>query len=177
MQIAALVFIGVMQSILMAILFDGIGAEKITIRNYKESPGIITDWLGMVFLAISDQFLMCTAAVVFVIPLSLPVYKRERGSHMYTPNSYFIAGTLSNITANMFYPLLVSLITFWFYQYPESDFYGFFLFFLVQAAGALTGLMFGQVIGSVIDNEATAFILLMQSWFAYITFGQLMSMM
>ena len=101
--------------------------------------------------------------MVLMIPLAFPVYRREMGSHMYSASAYFIAATASNICVNLFYPLLVSLLTFWFYGFPISSFDGFMCFFLIEASGALAGILFGQVIGSFVTTEYTAMTWLMQS--------------
>ena len=110
----------------------------------------------MVFLASSDQFIICAFAMVLMIPLAFPVYRREMGSHMYSASAYFISATASNICVNMFYPLLVSLLTFWFYGFPISTIEGFSYFFLIEASGALAGICFGQVIGSFVTTEYAA---------------------
>ena len=102
-----------------------------------------------------------------MIPLAFPVYKREMGSHMYSATSYFIAATLSNMCVNIFYPLLVSLLTFWFYEFPISTFEGFMYFFLIETAGALAGICFGQVIGSFVSTEYTAMTWLLQTLTIY----------
>jgi len=51
----------------------------------------------MVFLASSDQFIICSFAMVLQIPLGYPVYKREMGSHMYSASAYFFANTIANL--------------------------------------------------------------------------------
>mgnify|MGYP003883523903 CR=1 FL=1 len=105
--------------------------------------------------------------MVLMIPMAFPIYRREMGSHMYSASAYFIAATASNICVNMFYPFLVSLLTFWFYQYPISSFDGFLMFLLVQATGGLAGLCFGQVIGSFVTTEYAALMTLLQSLTIY----------
>ena len=86
---------------------------------------------------------------------------------MYTPTAYFIAATLSNVCVNIFYPLLVSLLTFFFYGFPETNFEGFFCFFLIESSGALMGICFGQVIGSFVQTEYAAMSWLLQSTTVY----------
>lgn len=81
--------------------------------------------------------------MVMLIPMSIPILKRELGSRMYSVSPYFWAVTASNICTNIFYPLLVSVLTFWFYGYPIDSFKGFILFFLIEASGALCGICFG----------------------------------
>ena len=121
----------------------------------------------MVFLASSDQFIICAFAMVLMIPLAFPVFQREMGSHMYSASAYFISATASNICINMFYPLLVSLLTFWSYGFPISNFEGFMCFLLIEASGALAGLCFGQVIGSCVHTEYAALTVLLQTLTVY----------
>ena len=105
--------------------------------------------------------------MVLLIPTAYPVFKREMGSRMYSASAYFWAATASNICANIFYPLLVSTLTFWFYGYPIDTFGGFILFFLVEASAAMMGICFGQVIGACVENETTALTWLLQSLSIY----------
>ena len=105
--------------------------------------------------------------MVLMIPSNYPVYRREMGSHMYSATSYFTAATFSNIATNIFYPILVSLLTFFFYDFKISDFGGFMAFFSVEASAALAGICYGQVIGSFITTEYAAMTWLMQSLTIY----------
>ena len=54
-----------------------------------------------------------------------------------------MAATLSSACINIFYLILVSLFTFWFYKYPVDGIVGFSSFLAVQTAGALCGICFG----------------------------------
>ena len=105
--------------------------------------------------------------MILLIPMAYPVYKRELGSHMYTPTPYYIAATVSNILTNMFYPLLVSTLTFWFFDYKVNNFAGYLGFLAVEATSALCGISFGQVIGSFVHTENAALIWLLQSLTIY----------
>lgn len=121
----------------------------------------------MVFLATSDQFIICAFAMILMIPMGYPVYCREMGSHMYTATAYFFSSTLSNICINIFYPLLVTNLTFWFYGFPEHDFGGWFCFLMIEISAALAGIAFGQVIGSFVHSEYTAMTWLLQTLTVY----------
>ena len=174
LQLAAVVILGVAQSFMLVVLYHGCGAEEPESNPYfqykawkSEGEKIIGNWLGLVFLATTDQFIICTFAMVLMIPSNYPVYRREMGSHMYSASSYFTAATFSNIATNIFYPILVSLLTFFFYDYPISDFGGFLAFFAVEASAALAGICYGQVIGSFITTEYAAMTWLMQSLTIY----------
>ena len=81
--------------------------------------------------------------MVLLIPLAFPVYVREMGSHMYSATAYYTAATLANICTYFFYPLLVSILTFPFYQFKADDFWGFCNWFLVSGLMAFAGLCYG----------------------------------
>ena len=168
LQLMAVVVLGLVQSFLLVMLFGGVGDDKInSLIALGNSESIIFNWLGMVFLASSDQFIICAFAMVLMIPLAFPVFQREMGSHMYSATSYYIAATLSNICINIFYPLLVSLLTFFFYGFPISNFEGFMCFFLIETTAALAGICFGQVIGSCVTTEYNALMTLLQTLTLY----------
>jgi len=145
LQLLAVVILGLIQSFLLVCLFGGVGAETIDIIFVKNDKGIpipmvdpncnvpqiISNWLGTVFLAVSDQFIICAFAMILMIPINFTIYKREMGSHMYSSHAYFMAAILSNVCVNIFYPVLVSLLTFWFYEFPISNFGGFMCFLSV----------------------------------------------
>ena len=113
--------------------------------------------------------------MVLMIPMAFPVYRREMGSHMYSASAYFISCTASNICVNMFYPMLVSLLTFWFYEFPIHNFDGFMCFFLIEAGAALAGICFGTMIGSFVRTEYMAMLVLLQSLTVYYNGGGLIS--
>ena len=50
---------------------------------------------------------------------------------MYSPTAYVMAATLASACVNIFYPIMVSIFTFWFYKYPIHDFGGFMAFLSV----------------------------------------------
>ena len=81
--------------------------------------------------------------MVLLIPLSIPIYKREMGSHMYSATAFYFAGTLSNICTYFFYPFLVSALTFPFYKFEVDDFKAYMVWLLISGLMAFTGLTYG----------------------------------
>ena len=154
LQLLAIVILGVFQSAILLSMYAGI-ADVVVDRDLDVKQTIF-NWLGCVFLVTSDQFIICSFAMVLMIPLAFPVYRREISSHMYSPSAYFWAATLSNSIIHVFYPLLVSMLTFWFYGFPVGGLKGFGAFFLIELVGAICGICFGQVIGSFVRTEYTA---------------------
>lgn len=105
--------------------------------------------------------------MVLMIPMAYPVYCREMGSRMYSATAYFFSTTLSNVCINIFYPLLVTMLTFWFYGFPEHGFSAWLCFLAIETSGALAGIAFGQVIGSFVHSEYAAMSWLLQSLTIY----------
>ena len=150
----AIVVLGFFQSAILLSMYSGIGnVDLYKVKNMEET---VFNWLGCVFLVTSDQFIICAFAMVLMIPMAFPVYRREIGSHMYSPSAYFWAATLSNVLIHIFYPLLVSLLTFFFYGFPIEGIEGFIYFFMIEVVAALCGISFGQVIGSFVRTEYVA---------------------
>ena len=127
----------------------------------------VKNWLGMVFLASSDQFIITGFSIVLLIPLTYSIFKREIASRMYTVPPYFLASIASNVCANIVYPILVSTLTFWFFKFPINDFGGFMCYLLVMSTGALMGICFGMLIGSFVHSEYAALTWLMQTLSIY----------
>lgn len=155
LQLAAVVMLGFIQSFLLSSLYHGVGDSKL---NYDVSHDrfVITNFIGLVFLSLSDQFIIVAFGMVLLIPLAFPVYKREMGSHMYSATAYYFASTLSNICTYFFYPLLVSILTFPFYKFRVGDFEGYMYWLLISSLMAFAGLCYGQVIGTFINDDYTA---------------------
>ena len=82
---------------------------------------------------------------------------------MYTTAPYFLANTCSNVSINIIYPTLVSLMSFWFFKYPDDGFGGFMLFYMINLIAAVMGLCYGQLIGSCVYSEYFALLTLMQT--------------
>jgi len=143
LQLCAVVALGVIQSFFIASLFGGIGSEPLNLRKRAEFVSGVTNILGLVFLATSDQFIICAFGMILLLPMAYPVYRREMGSRMYSATAYFFASTLSNICVYAFYPLLVSCFTFYFYEFEDDSFGAFMLWLSIQFVMAVAGICFG----------------------------------
>jgi len=99
--------------------------------------------LGCTFLITSDQFIITSFAMILMVPSAFPVYQREVNNRMYKPSAYFWANTISSILSYMLYPILVSLLTFWFLDFADSSFLAFLEWLGVLSYSAFAGLCFG----------------------------------
>ena len=124
-------------------------------------------------MAASDQF--CTSAffVIMQVPSSYTIFRRELTSHMYGPTAHFFSGTLSALLWILFYPVLISLLTFWTYGFPIETFEGFLNFLVIMIVSAYAGVCFGKFMTSFIHQENTAQIGLMQGLIIYYLGGGL----
>ena len=145
----AVVLLGLIQSFFLTSLYSGAGDEDINIHVAHDKQ-VVTNWIGMVFLSLSDQFIIVSFGMVLLIPLAYPVYKREMGSHMYTAASYYWASTFANVCTYFFYPLVVSALTFPFYKFRDAGFIEYLNWLLISGMMAFAGLCYGQVIGTFI---------------------------
>lgn len=109
----AIVFLSIFQAFLLSTIFGGVGSEDLGI-NFQKDVSICTNYLGFSFLITSDQFIICAFAMIMQIPQSYPVYMRETKNRMYRPTVYYFANLLSAICCHFFYPLFVSLGSFYF---------------------------------------------------------------
>ena len=142
LQLLAVVLLGFIQSFFLSSLFHGAGDAHIT-YDIDHDRQVITNWIGMVFLSLSDQFIIVSFGMVLLIPLAYPVYKREMGSHMYTAASYYWASTFANLCIYFFYPLVVSALTFPFYKFRGTGFNEYLNWLFISCMMALAGLCYG----------------------------------
>ena len=194
-MILALVLMAVIQTSILACLYQGCGElneedfslpdipawkfkwmmihdreqlySLILAENKQSIIVYIANWLGLVTLMSSDQFIMCGFAIVVSVAQSYPIFRRENASRMYTTAPYFLANTCSNVSINIIYPTLVSLMSFWFFKYPDGGFGGFMLFYMINLISAVMGLCYGQLIGSCVYTEYFALLTLMQTLTIY----------
>lgn len=156
--------LGLIQSFLQVSMFHDVVSKSPLI------PEHLQNLLGYVFLTTSDQFIMTSFGMILLIPSAYPVYRREIGSRLYSPTAYFIAQTLSNTTIYVFYPLLVTLLTYFFAGFPLTA-VGFFQWLAIMTTMALCGICFGQVIGCFVTGEYSAIAWLLQCVSIYYSGG------
>ena len=123
--------------------------------------------MGVCFLSTSDSWIICAFAMILQIPLEFPVYKREMGSRMYTSSAYFFASYLANVLVYIFYPISCSLLCFWFYDFRASSFADFLVWVSIMGCMGMSGLSFGQVIGSFVESDYAALSWLLQTVTVY----------
>ena len=142
LQLVAVVLLGIIQSFLLTSLFQNAADANLS-YDVNHDRMVITNWIGLVFLAQSDQFIIVSFGMVLLIPLAYPVYKREMGSHMYSAASYYWASTFANLCTYFFYPLVVSALTFPFYKFRDAGLIEYLNWLLISSMMAFAGLCYG----------------------------------
>ena len=63
---------------------------------------ILSNYMGVVFFCVTDQFLSISIGQVLQMPGVVQVFKRERLSHKYSPSAYYLAAIFTNSVIYMF---------------------------------------------------------------------------
>ena len=91
---------------------------------------------------------------LMAIPIENPVFKREISNHMYTAHSYFWSKVAICSTIMWIYPVIVTLVSFYCFQWEASSFSDFLIYMMslfgICFCGAFLGLMCGTFTSSLI---------------------------
>jgi hypothetical protein len=101
----------------------------------------------------SDEFAILSYAAILFIPLIKPLYRREMNSRLYRVTPYYWATMLANYLTFMVYPIIMSLVTYPFVNFEDSDF-GLYLEWLVLLVGlSFSGFTFGLVLSLNFESD------------------------
>jgi ABC-type transport system involved in multi-copper enzyme maturation permease subunit len=86
----------------------------------------------------------------------LPIFNREVQNHMYRASSYYIATILTSTLSFLFYPLIVSLVSFWMFGLDHHGWGAFSYWTLTLTLTATCGFSFGMMLGTLFKDQNTA---------------------
>ena len=112
--------------------------------------------MGLSFLVASDQFITCSFAQVLQIPIVRPIMIRELSNRMYGVNAYYLSMVTTTVTLFITYPIVVTLTSFWFFEFDEHGFGAMMDFMLIMILTAFAGGFWGFTFGSLMKNEVSA---------------------
>lgn len=75
---------------------------------------------------------------------------------MYKPSSFYLAIVIASIMSFLFYPLIVSIFSFWMFGLDNHSFSSFLYWTTVLTLEASCGFAFGMMLGTLINQENTA---------------------
>jgi len=66
---------------------------------------------------------------------------------MYSPTAYFLASTLTAFLLVWFYPIVVAVVSFWFFDFADHSFLAMVYYALALSANCYAGCYFGLIFG------------------------------
>ena len=102
----------------------------------------------MFFFAISTM-MDALNPIIMVFPSERDVFLKESGAKLYSVGSYFLSRNIVELPASFFFPLVQTLIMYWFVGLSNTVsqfFYYYLIAYLVTLNGSSLGLMLGSII-------------------------------
>jgi ABC-type transport system involved in multi-copper enzyme maturation permease subunit len=118
------------------------------------------------------QIMGSTMSVVLTFPLERNLLVREQNSGMYRIWTYFIGRTTTDFAMNVFFPLLFSLIVYWFIGLSNTA-GQFFMFYFTLWLACNTASSLGLALGSAFPTAEVAISLAPVVLIPFVLFGGL----
>lgn len=138
---------------LIQTIFIGIYAGGLYYQFSGEYVGRV-NWRALTgfffFLSIS-MTMIALAPVELVFPSERTVFLKEEGSKLYNTFSYFLSRNVIEIPYSIIFPLLQTLIMYWFVGLSSTA-SQFFIFYLIAYLLTINGVSLGLMLGSIITD-------------------------
>lgn len=109
-------------------------------------------WVGVSTIMNNNLFFYGIFVSILQMPLWVPIMKRELMNRMYSTTTYFYGRVASCIFFQLVYPLLITLICFWFLGI-QLNFKNFCLFVLNGLGICFNGCAIGFLFGNLFEND------------------------
>ena len=90
--------------------------------------------------------------VTIVFPKEREIFLKEEGSKLYTTTAYFLSRNIIEIPYAIIFPLLQTLIVYWFIGLSSTATQFFTFFFILYLVG-FNGMSLGLLLGSTIKDQ------------------------
>jgi ABC-type multidrug transport system permease subunit len=110
---------------------------------------------GCLFFLSFSTMLTALNPVQLVFPSERGVFLKEEGAKLYSTFSYFLSRTIVEFPTSIIFPLIVSLIMYWFVGL-SSTVEQFFIFYLISYLLTLNGASLGLMLGALILDKKSA---------------------
>ena len=112
----AMVGQGIFMGLLILSLFYEVGkVDKKKLTTDPASRGqFVANLLGLSFMLPVNISMSSAQNVLLQLPMQAPVFRREKANRMYTTPAYFMGRLLSQILMQIWYPLIIIGILFYF---------------------------------------------------------------
>lgn len=115
--LVAVVFMATFQGLTQGSIFGDVGAKNFSPIDMANNQKVASNYLGLAFMVGSDQFITMSFAQVLAIPVARPIFMREIANRMYSPTSYYLASCTASILTFILYPIISSLVSFYFFGF------------------------------------------------------------
>lgn len=138
------------QTIFLYLYIGGLYTDSLT-GNYLEN----NSWLS--YLGVLN-FIALNTMMVSLVPLTITfakereVFLKEEGSKLYSTTAYFISRNIIEIPYAFIFPIIQSLIVYWFAGLSNTA-TQFFTFYLALYLQSFVGMSMGLLLGSVIIDQ------------------------
>jgi len=157
-SIVFLIILAMMNAFLQASIFWKLGSDKFSLDKDRDVE-IVGNLLGLSFLACQDQFINMLFGQILQIPQYNPIFQREFANRMYTVHSYYLAVCCQSLTCVWFYPVLVTLITFYCFDFEYSAPSNMFTYMGSMTLVALAGSFWGLSVGTMTSDMNVAILI------------------
>jgi len=152
------------QAIVIGLL---IGLIYLRIPDNQKS---IQNLTGVMFFIMVNQSMGGVFGVLQTFGLELPMFHREYQAGMYTPGSFFLSRTMSEVPFQLFFPCLFVSVTYWMVGFnPDVDRFFTFMFIIVLTSNAAFSL--GYVVSTMSPSVQVALALGPVILLPFIIFG------
>ena len=111
---------------------------------------------GFLFFLSISTMMNALNPVELVFPSERGVFLKEEGAKLYSTFSYFLSRNIVELPTSIIFPLLMTLIMYWFVGL-SSTVEQFFIFYLVAYLLTLNGISLGLMLGAMIlDQKSVA---------------------
>jgi ABC-type transport system involved in multi-copper enzyme maturation permease subunit len=130
-------------------------AKKANLENIR----LMTNYLGLAFITVFDNFLELGFAQILMIPLTYALFTREISNRTYSPSAYYLANWFSALCTYSIYPMITCLMVWNFIELKDNSFSNLMCYIGSSALIALCGLNFGILVSTFCDNPVVAMII------------------
>jgi len=139
-------------------IFSTIFVSIFTSGVYYRFTGEYTERLnwtalsGFYFFMAIFMLMSALSPVELVFPLERGVFLKEEGSKLYSTFNYFLSRNIVELPASFIFPLLATLIMYWFVGLSSTP-GQFFITYLIAYLLTVNGLSLGLLLGAMIEDQ------------------------
>ena len=115
-------------------------------------PKTFLSLTGFFFFLSLNSMMIALIPVTIVFPKEREIFLKEEGSKLYTTTAYFLSRNIIEIPYAIIFPLLQTLIVYWFIGLSSTATQFFTFFFILYLVG-FNGMSLGLLLGSTIKDQ------------------------